>query len=150
VAIQSAPSPTDTDTLAAALERRIAQLTRLLRANAHSTRSVAALLTLRRLDERGPMRVTDLAAAELVAQPTMTGLVRRLEQDGLVRRTPDAGDARAVLVELTGAGRDQLAAVRQARAEVLRLRLDRLDDDARAALTGALPALEALLTSENE
>jgi DNA-binding MarR family transcriptional regulator len=95
------------------------------------------------------MRITDLAAAELVAQPTMTGLVRRLEQDGLVRRTPDPGDARAVLVELTDAGRDQLAAVRQARAEVLRERLDRLDGDARAALADALPALEALLTTEN-
>ena len=95
------------------------------------------------------MRITDLAAAELVAQPTMTGLVRRLEQDGLVRRTPDPGDARAVLVELTDAGRDQLAAVRLARAEVLRERLDRLDGDARAALADALPALEALLTTEN-
>ena len=133
--------------LAAQLERRIALITHVLRAQAHRGRSVGALLTLRRLDDRGPMRVTDLAAAELVAQPTMTTLVARLAQDGLVSKTRDAADARAVLVELTDAGRDQLRTVRADRAAVLQARLDRLDDDARAALEAALPALDQLLAT---
>ena len=105
------------------------------------------MLTLRRLDDRGPMRITDLAAAELVAQPTMTTLVARLAQDGLVSKTRDAADARAVLVELTDAGRNQLRAVRADRAAALQIRLDRLDDDARAALEAALPALDQLLAT---
>jgi DNA-binding MarR family transcriptional regulator len=105
------------------------------------------LLTLRRLDEEGPLRITDLAAAERVAQPTMTGIVRRLEQDGLVRRTADPHDARAVRVALTDAGRDELAAVRSQRAAVLQDRLDRLDDDARAALAAALDPLDELLST---
>jgi DNA-binding MarR family transcriptional regulator len=133
------------ESLAAQLERRIALITHLLRARAHHGRSVGALLTLRRLDEGGPMRITDLAAAELVAQPTMTTLVARLAQDGLVSKTRDAADARAVLVELTDAGRNQLRAVRADRAAALQIRLDRLDDDARAALEAALPALDQLL-----
>ena len=54
--------------------------------------------------------------------------------------------ARAVLVELTDAGREQLRAVRADRAAALQARLDRLDDDARAALEAALPALDQLLT----
>ena len=132
--------------LAAQLERRIALITHVLRAQAHRGRSVGALLTLRRLDDRGPMRITDLAAAELVAQPTMTGIVRRLEQDGLVARTPDPLDARASRIALTVAGRDELAAVRSARAAVLQERLDRLDDDARAALAAALDPLDQLLS----
>jgi len=91
--------------------------------------------------------VTDLAAAELVSQPTMTVLINRLEQDGLVRKTRDAEDARAVLVEITEVGRAQLSEVRAGRAAVLQTRLDRLDDEARAALAAALPALDQLLDS---
>lgn len=89
--------------------------------------------------------MTDLAAAELVTQPTMTVLVNRLEQDGLVRKTRDAQDARAVFVEITEVGRAQLTEVRAGRAAVLQERLDRLDDEARAALAAALPALDQLL-----
>jgi len=133
--------------LAAQLERRIALITHVLRAQAHRGRSVAALLTLRRLDDRGPMRITDLASAERVAQPTMTALVTRLAQDGLVTKTRDASDARAVLVALTEAGRAQLAAVRADRATALQSRLDHLDDDARSALVAALPALDQLLAT---
>src|SRR3954454_19585009 len=138
-------SPADTNALAAQLDRRVTGLTRLLRHQTHTRNSVPALLTLRRLDEEGPQRITDLAVAELVAQPTMTVLVRRLEQDGLVRKTRDAADARAVRVEITDAGRAELAEVRAARAQVMRSRLERLDDGARAALAAALPALDQLL-----
>jgi DNA-binding MarR family transcriptional regulator len=139
-------STADTSLLATQLERRVARVTQVLRANARSRSGVAALLTLRRLDDEGPLRVTDLAAAELVAQPTMTGIVRRLEQDGLVVRTPDPLDARASRIALTDAGRDELATVRAARAAVLQERLDRLDDDARAALAAALDPLDQLLS----
>jgi len=142
------PTATDTAALAAALERRIARATKTLRASAHPGRSVASLLTLARLEEEGPLRVTDLAAAEHVAQPSMTGLVGRLEHDGLVRRTPDPDDARAVRVVLTDAGRDQIAAVRGARAAALRQRLDALDPDAVAALAAALPALDDLFATD--
>src|SRR5262245_3003475 len=129
--------------LAVQLDRRLAELTQLLRATAHRGRSVGSLLVLRRLDADGPQRVTDLAA-ERVAQPTMTGLTGRLEADGLVRKTADPADARAVRVELTADGREQLAAVRAERAAVLQARLELLDDDARAALAAALPALDRL------
>jgi DNA-binding MarR family transcriptional regulator len=129
------------------LYRRLALAAHLLRAEAHRGRSLGSLLVLRRLDAEGPQRITELAVAERVAQPTMTGLAGRLEQEGLVRKTRDAGDARAVLVELTAAGREQLAQVRATRAAVLQGRLDRLDDGARAALAAALPALDRLLAT---
>jgi DNA-binding MarR family transcriptional regulator len=131
--------------LASQLDRRLALLTQLLRARAHRGRSLGALLVLRRLDAEGPQRVTELATAERVAQPSMTGLVARLEAEGLVRKSGDPGDARAVRVELTATGREQLLAVRAERAAVLQERLDRLDDGARATLAAALPALDQLL-----
>ena len=132
--------------LATQLERRVSRLTQVLRASVPRRSSIAALLTLRRIDEVGPLRITDLAAAEMVAQPTMTGLVRRLEQDGFVQRTRDPDDARATRIALTEAGRDELAAVRASRAAVLQERLDRLDDDARAALAAALDPLDDLIS----
>jgi DNA-binding MarR family transcriptional regulator len=138
----------NTAALATQIERRVARLTRWMRSAAHSGWSTAALLTLARLDEQGPMRITNLATAEAVSQPTMTGLVRRLEDDGFVRRTPDANDARAVRVAITSAGRKQLEATRSARAAVLRTRLDALDPDALAELADALPALDHLLDTE--
>jgi DNA-binding MarR family transcriptional regulator len=136
----------DTSALATQLERRVTRLTRMLRAHTQSPSrsSVAAVMTLSRLDLEGPLRITDLAATELVAQPTMTGIVRRLEHDGLVARTPDPLDARAARIALTDAGREELASVRRSRAAVLQERLDRLDDDARTALAAALDPLDAL------
>jgi DNA-binding MarR family transcriptional regulator len=143
MAIQSSA---DMSLLATQLERRVSRLTQLLRASVPRRSSIAALLTLRRIDEVGPLRITDLAAAEMVAQPTMTGIVRRLEQDGFVQRTRDPDDARAMRIALTEAGRDELAAVRASRAAVLQERLDRLDDDARAALAAALDPLDDLIS----
>jgi DNA-binding MarR family transcriptional regulator len=137
----------DTAALATELERRLALLTRWLRSVAHPGWSLAALLTLARLEE-GPLRISELAAAEAVAQPTMTGLVRRLEADGFVLRKPDAEDARAVRVAITDAGRKQLEIARDARAAALRIRLDNLDPAVLAELAAALPPLDELVATE--
>ena len=48
--------------------------------------SLTSLGTLATLDRAGPQRITDLARAEGVAQPSMTVLVGTLERDGLVVR----------------------------------------------------------------
>src|SRR4051795_9994129 len=103
-----------------------------------SRTAASVLATLR---DTGPRRITELAAAEAVAQPTVTTLVARLERDGLVRRAPDPADARAVRVHLTDAGRERLARRRAARAAVIDERLAALTDDDRARLLDALPAL---------
>src|SRR5579863_10711079 len=52
----------------------------------------------------GPRRITELAELEGLAQPTMTSLVKHLEQQGLVRRDRHADDGRVVLVHLTEIG----------------------------------------------
>jgi DNA-binding MarR family transcriptional regulator len=132
--------------LASELDRRVAGLTRLLRGQTGAGLSVTALSTLRRVEAGEACRITELAAAEQVAQPSMTALVGRLEGRGLVRREPDPADRRAVRVAITDAGREQLAAVRAARAELLAARIDRLDESERAALAAALPALDSLLS----
>src|SRR6478609_8857991 len=67
--------------------------------------SLTAALALGRLNEEGPIRLTTLAAAEGIAQPSMTQLIQRLERQGLVTRINDPEDGRAALVNITNAGR---------------------------------------------
>ena len=66
--------------------------------------SLTSASTLATVDRTGPRRITDLAAIEGVAQPSMTALVNVLERAGLVERGQDPGDQRVVLVTLTAAG----------------------------------------------
>jgi DNA-binding MarR family transcriptional regulator len=106
------------------------------------SRSAASVLgTLR---ATGPRRITELAAIEAVAQPSMTTLVARLERDGLVTRAPDPDDARAVRVAVTAEGLQRLARMRAERAAQMDAALAELEPDQRAAIEAALPALHAL------
>lgn len=53
-------------------------------------------------------RLSDVAAGLKVAVPTVSRQVRQLEDLGLVARTPDPIDGRAVLLQVTEAGIDAL------------------------------------------
>jgi DNA-binding MarR family transcriptional regulator len=77
----------------------------------------------------GPTAIGALAAAEGVTAPTMTRLVDGLERDGFVRRRPDPGDGRGVLVEATAAGRRILGAGRARRVQALAEQLAALDHE---------------------
>ncbi len=106
--------------------------------------SLTSASTMSTVDRTGPLRLTELAAIEGVAQPSMTALVTGLERSGYVERRPDPNDKRAVLVALTDAGRDHLTARRQAGAERLAVLVDRLSPEDVALLAAALPALDHL------
>src|SRR5438445_12216293 len=69
------------------------------------------------LVERGPTRLTDLAAALWLDKSTVTRQVATLEAAGLAQRVPDPSDGRAALVGLTDQGRDVLSRVRRGRSE---------------------------------
>jgi DNA-binding MarR family transcriptional regulator len=105
--------------------------------------------TLSTLDRAGPQRITDLARAEGVAQPSMTVLVGTLERDGLVVRRADPSDKRVVLIELTAAGTDLVRGRRRAHAQALAQLIEKLPSDEAAALLAALPALEHLRELED-
>jgi DNA-binding MarR family transcriptional regulator len=92
----------------------------------------------------GPLSLGALAAAEQVRPPTMSRIVESLVSAGLVTRTQDPGDARAVLIAASEAGRRLLAEGRRLRLEALAERLQELDDEERAALHAAAPALVRL------
>jgi DNA-binding MarR family transcriptional regulator len=136
-------------TLASELDARLLRLYWLVGRDTGRDLSRTASSVLATLRDGGPKRITELAASEAIAQPSVTTLVGRLERDGLVHRAPDPADARAVLVHITAAGRDRLAGMRARRAGVLEQRLRALSADERARLEYALPALDKLIEGED-
>jgi len=93
----------------------------------------------------GPRRITELAALERLAQPTMTQLVKRLEREGLVARERQADDGRVVLVHLTPAGTAALEQFRASAAAALGAHLAEMPDDEVQALAAATEALAGLV-----
>jgi DNA-binding MarR family transcriptional regulator len=106
--------------------------------------SLTAASTLRRLEDGGAQRLTELACLEGISQPAMTQLVSRLEKDNLAERVKDASDGRAVLIRVTPAGREALRVRRAARARALDELLRELPAADRDAIMAALPALDRL------
>jgi DNA-binding MarR family transcriptional regulator len=135
----------ETDTPAEGLEGLILaveQMVRYVRQNSTAGGlSQAASSVLSRLRREGPYRLTDLARAEGVSQPNMTQLVTRIERAGLVRRTADQNDGRAVRVEVTDAGEEVFQQRRTERTHALDLLIGELTEPEREAVQIALPAL---------
>jgi DNA-binding MarR family transcriptional regulator len=110
--------------------------------------SLAPRTVLATLEEDGPTRLTALAAPNGVSQPAMTQLVGRLERDGLVVRLVDPDDARATLVDITGAGRALRAELHEAQNDHLAELLETLSPEDEAtlglAMRVALPLMQRL------
>src|SRR5882724_7512266 len=106
--------------------------------------TLAQLSILLTLLDKGPIRMTELAAHERVRTPTTTVAIRRLEKLGLVKRSRDPSDLRAVLVDITPKGhsvhRESLAA-RKAQLATL---LSKLSPEDLETLTKALVPLGRL------
>ena len=111
--------------------------------------SLTAALALGRLNEEGPIRLTTLAAAEGISQPSMTQLIQRLERQGLATRINDPEDGRAALVNITDTGRALLDDRRRDRRDRLAELLMALSSEDEATLTlamhVALPIIHRLI-----
>jgi DNA-binding MarR family transcriptional regulator len=143
------PSParsTDTE-LGSGLLGVVARLNRLASQRTKPPLPWAQARLLSTIEGEGEARISDLAALDHCSQPTMTTQVRRLEDAGLVTRTVDPIDARAVLIRITPEGIRTLTRVRTDRAAVIDPLLAQLDDDDREVLTAAVEVLRRLLAS---
>jgi DNA-binding MarR family transcriptional regulator len=132
--------------ISAHLPSHIGLLTRLLSRELGEGYSVTDARVLSSLSD-GPRRITDLAELEGLAQPTTTLLVKRLDEQGLVRRERQTHDQRVVLVWLTDAGETALEDLRALASAGLRGHLDAMPDNQLQALTAATDALAALITT---
>lgn len=107
--------------------------------------SLAQARALSSVDRHGSLRLTELAMSEQVAQPTISAMAARLEAGGLLRRKASPEDGRAVIVELTDAGRASVESIRRLRSRMLADHLAALPDEGFAALEAALPAFTTLV-----
>ena len=92
-----------------------------------------------------PQRITALAELEGLAQPTVTIMVKRLEERGWVARDKDTGDGRVVVVSITPAGREALEGFREQYRCLLREQMAVMDDDQIAELVRATAALAGMV-----
>lgn len=126
------------------LIRTCAQVVRWAPAE-HAGLSVAGTRILSRLNDAGPLRIGDLAAAERSSQPTITNHIKRLEALGLAGRETDPADARVSLISATPDGKQKLSAIRQEIGRYLAPRLAELSDSDQKTIRDALDLLNDLV-----
>lgn len=125
----------------------IARMARRLRQEASSIgeASPTLLAALATVERDGPLTPSELAEAERIRRPTATRVIARLEEAGLVTRTPDAADRRVSRVAITPAGRTLLKRIRSRKNQYLSKRLRTLDPAELATLDRAAELMERLL-----
>jgi DNA-binding MarR family transcriptional regulator len=132
-------------TLGSDLLSVVARLNRMANQRVRIPLPFAQARLLSTIDDRGEARISDLAALDHCSQPTMTTQVRRLEDAGMVTRTTDPHDARAVLIRITEHGRNTLRQARADRGAAVDPYLDQLSEDDRACLTEAVRVMHRLI-----
>jgi DNA-binding MarR family transcriptional regulator len=131
--------------LAGRLRHAIARSARRLRQESGTDLSPSLTAALATIDLHGPLTPSELAVRERVQRPTVTRVVFRLEEAGLVTRAADPADGRSALITISPAGRALLAAARTRKDAFLSERLEALPAADRATLARAAALLEGML-----
>lgn len=136
----------DPTVLANRLRPVLLHLNRQLRREIHSLGVTGGQVSLLvQIKVRPGIGVRELAALERVSVPGMSKFVSRLEEAGLVERTPVAGDQRRVGITLTPAGHKVLRSVKSKRTAWLAARLRDLEPEELDAIDTAIEPLMQLL-----
>ena len=135
----------DTNENAARLRRSVTRLNRRLRQNALGGISPAQASMLAVIENLDRPSLGDLAEKEQIQPPSVTRMVRTLEEAGYVSTCTDPDDRRCTRVSITAGGRRELTTIRQRKTQFLESRLQSLSvaDQCRAAELASL--LEQLL-----
>ncbi|MFL6138579.1 MAG: MarR family winged helix-turn-helix transcriptional regulator [Frankiaceae bacterium] len=122
----------------------VGRIARQLRQSHSGGLTGSQLSALFAIEQRGSVRLGDLAAVEGVAPSTLSRIVSSLEEAALVTRVPDPDDRRSAWISLSADGRQVITELRTERTLLLSRRVAALDETDRRALLTALPALERL------
>jgi DNA-binding MarR family transcriptional regulator len=131
------------DELARTLRDALTRLNRRIRqARPVGDLTTSQLSALTSLQLAGALTPRELADVERVQPPTMTKIVGKLEERGLVARTPHPTDRRQVILAATEAGRALYRQFEQARNQWLARELGELSPEDRGALARAAEILQ--------
>jgi DNA-binding MarR family transcriptional regulator len=136
--------------LASRLRLDISRMARRLRQEAGAELSPSQTAALATIERHGPLTPSELAERERVQRPTVTRVLARLEEAGLVERAADPADRRCSLVSISAEGRELLDAVRARKDAFLSRRIDALDTADRETLERAAAILERMLKGGGE
>jgi DNA-binding MarR family transcriptional regulator len=103
--------------------------------------TIAQISAMLSLETAGAMTPRELAEAERVQPPTITRIIARLEERGLIQRTPHPTDGRQVILAPSPAGRQLLDEYQRVRDEWLAQRVSRLSAEERNILHRAAEIL---------
>jgi DNA-binding MarR family transcriptional regulator len=103
--------------------------------------TVAQISALQTLDSAGALTPRELAEVERVQPPTMTKIVARLDERGLVSRTPHPTDGRQAILSPSVEGRRLMSEYRRMRDEWLAQRLAKLSPEERETVQRAAEIL---------
>ena len=131
--------------LAGHLRHTIVRVARRLRQEAGGELSPSLTAALSTVERHGPLTPSEVAARERIQRPTATRVLARLEEQGLIARTPDPRDGRSAKVTVTDTGRELLTELRTRKTAFLAERLETLEPDERATLARAADILEGML-----
>lgn len=134
-------------------EPLLAALRRIGRALDRGSRSLLArhgltgpqILLLRQLAARPDMSVGELAGAAGLGQATVTDILGRLEQRGLVTRTRSETDRRRSVLRLTARANAMLEQVPNHFSDAFTQRFESLDTSERTRIVAAVQQLAALM-----
>ena len=133
---------------AAHLRLVINRAARRMRQEAGTELRASHASALTSVELHGPLTPSELAEIERIKRPSATRILRGLEEEGLVVRTPDPKDGRSALISLTGEGRERLRRLRQRKNAYLARRMRDLDPGDVATLERAAEILERLLEGD--
>jgi DNA-binding MarR family transcriptional regulator len=131
--------------LAPRLRWAITRMARRLRQEAGVDLGPSQVAALATVERRGPLSPSELAEIERIKRPTVTRIVRHLDQAGLVERMRDPADGRASILTVTAEGRALLKRLRERKTAYLAKRLGTLDAEDRRTLERAAELLEGML-----
>lgn len=103
------------------------------------------LVALRAIARLGPITVTALARSINLSQPTVTGILNRLEHQGLIRRDRDEADRRAVMLTITTLGANVLRETPALLEDRFRRELSRLEEWEQTQTLATLQRIAAMM-----
>ena len=109
--------------------------------------AIRALLIMEHGFARTPGEVADVLK---VSRTNVTGILDRLESDGLITRSIDLTDRRSFTLELTDAGRELVRQIDSLRRDQLEQALTLMDAKSRETLHSGLHALTRAMDAQRE
>jgi DNA-binding MarR family transcriptional regulator len=127
--------------------RRLVQTIRVASRDSEKTvgLSAAQLFVLRKLDEEGDLSLNDLADATLTHQSSVSVVVTKLVERGLIKRVRSKHDGRQLVLNVTAKGLALLKKAPKPAQDNLIVGIESLDAKTRKELDGSLAKLTKAL-----